>query len=1514
MNPNENTEPAVEKSLADRESEITFDVFAERIRKAEAELKRLNHEEDLKWKRYEIALLRSREALYRLLAVEDESAADDKGHEKRLTEMKASVRQSIAESDTAASALGLSDAERVAKRDLIEKDVEEAVLTRLLESKETERVAEASSDSGFPDRVRSFSADRNRMRELEALRDKAGASGEKFTEAGELRELYGKVETEGKSLEEEYRKRGREGAFLSWIKKGADEKKIPSLESVKGKDGRGRKPKPKAEGGSGEPDPADTRQNADLSEGGADRSAETSHMEPSSVATSIADERLHRISVERAAVEESLAEVRNYWNDSIRRLRDAGLFNVTGATFETKRNEEEAEYLKRLETLDAEERELKSGLGKDDGSGDTMEGSDAAVADDMPVDASGNGEPVARVIAPMMTEKPEDVPEKKDEGTAPMNGTDASELSNDAEADPVGLAHEPVKPEESLVGPVGKPDTDAAPGVEEPSEPEVAENPIEEVAGDETVVSGESGEEPEPVAKEDEKRQDSESAVREEKAVVEALHIFTSHGLNADRLLGIEGYHGLSGGQRLLLAENFRQVARERGEEKAKGKVEASHAVASGNGVVRDLFAKIRAFVPRDDNMRMAKARREVDREEGWQENREILADLLRSMEAAEFRPQVDLDEDGRIDGVRFLSDAEFASFGAAPESESALRDFNVAARVFSRMPYEWSLGDAKKSEHARYGKAERAYLAARERLAGGSSGEVPDPKLVSALARADRDVELMRMFASDPDTENIIGKISGYADRSKVLSFLKTNVFEKGGYYAFGFLKPMLAAGAFGFIAVPAVSGALGAFRARGRARQELRDAGKSGRRGAEGGDRRRELSEEYGRLRADGGRSVKEEKRFRKLAVLFGDGFDERFGTEFAELSAKREEWEKSSGPWSKKEGERYAMLEAWKRDEEEYVSLDGKRRDWKEANGDVPWTGEDAERFRELSLERRTGYGTSHPERRDEVIAAYADLFGTTKTYVRAGDRHDPEHPSDGRYVKHGLSSKLERLAREAADADDAGREETVGRLRARIAYTRKRLDEGMIDFGGSDARTKNRTDLVLALSRAEAAVAVLGADSAGMELGERLEAFLEFGDRKTDAAERAFIRKRMRDGAIVSATFGIAGSATRHFAEVWQGESELLPGFLSGENVRDADVADRIVGSDLPNVPSAIQAESTAVGVPGSGDEALSSASESAPVPEALRAAIRKGAEGGSESFVIEAKPGEGLTHLARHAADRYLSEHPDPDITAEHRIYIEDYLRRHSGFSGTLHPDDSVEFSLGNMEKAVAEAKTLDPARLENLSPYADRVSAFEDLPRFRTDPSAEVSAPAVEETLRTSPEPSAPPITEAVPAEAAAERVSVPAEEIRTPFIREYIVADEGRESVYFRNMATMRESVFVNFDADAHGAVKAGAYLDRLASNRGNFSDLPETDRAFARLVTASYGELRSSVALSDAEADRVLLPGEDETVDAYFERISFVLVKKRLSVDSLMKAAEGGKDDDVIQFLGEKGLLGGK
>ena len=95
-----------------------------------------------------------------------------------------------------------------------------------------------------------------------------------------------------------------------------------------------------------------------------------------------------------------------------------------------------------------------------------------------------------------------------------------------------------------------------------------------------------------------------------------------------------------------------------------------------------------------------------------------------------------------------------------------------------------------------------------------------------------------------------------------------------------------------------------------------------------------------------------------------------------------------------------------------------------------------------------------------------------------------------------------------------------------------------------------------------------------------------------------------------------------------------------------------------------------------------------------------------------SFVETAGKGDGLTVLARQATANYLEKNPDSALTKEHKIYVEDYLRKNVAHSGGVHVGTSVEFSKDLIQKAIAQSKNLNDKQLKNLQKYSARVSTL----------------------------------------------------------------------------------------------------------------------------------------------------------------------------------------------------------
>jgi hypothetical protein len=95
-----------------------------------------------------------------------------------------------------------------------------------------------------------------------------------------------------------------------------------------------------------------------------------------------------------------------------------------------------------------------------------------------------------------------------------------------------------------------------------------------------------------------------------------------------------------------------------------------------------------------------------------------------------------------------------------------------------------------------------------------------------------------------------------------------------------------------------------------------------------------------------------------------------------------------------------------------------------------------------------------------------------------------------------------------------------------------------------------------------------------------------------------------------------------------------------------------------------------------------------------------------------SFVEQAENGDGSTHLARRALAHYLEKNADSSLSSEHKVYIEDYLRKQVSKNGGLAPGQSLEFSKDLIKQGIEQSKTLNDGQLQNLKKYSARVSAY----------------------------------------------------------------------------------------------------------------------------------------------------------------------------------------------------------
>ena len=96
----------------------------------------------------------------------------------------------------------------------------------------------------------------------------------------------------------------------------------------------------------------------------------------------------------------------------------------------------------------------------------------------------------------------------------------------------------------------------------------------------------------------------------------------------------------------------------------------------------------------------------------------------------------------------------------------------------------------------------------------------------------------------------------------------------------------------------------------------------------------------------------------------------------------------------------------------------------------------------------------------------------------------------------------------------------------------------------------------------------------------------------------------------------------------------------------------------------------------------------------------------------EAFVETAVAGDSQTTLARKALASYLEKNNDSELTAEHKIYIEDYLRKNVNHIGGIDVGDQMSFSKNLIKNSIEKSKTLSDSQLNNLKKYSARVSGL----------------------------------------------------------------------------------------------------------------------------------------------------------------------------------------------------------
>lgn len=170
-------------------------------------------------------------------------------------------------------------------------------------------------------------------------------------------------------------------------------------------------------------------------------------------------------------------------------------------------------------------------------------------------------------------------------------------------------------------------------------------------------------------------------------------------------------------------------------------------------------------------------------------------------------------------------------------------------------------------------------------------------------------------------------------------------------------------------------------------------------------------------------------------------------------------------------------------------------------------------------------------------------------------------------------------------------------------------------------------------------------------------------------------------------VAAAIYAFSGNNTEQVAQ-------------EAENTAPEETADETAQIEATTTPDQASSTAAATTTPASATPA--------PVDKAALAETSKAlpeARTTDTAYVEVAQKGDGLTHLARRAATRYLTDREAGyAVTNEHRIYIEDYIRKNvARHPVSIGMEETISFEL--IKEAVESAGKLNAKQLKNLTKY-----------------------------------------------------------------------------------------------------------------------------------------------------------------------------------------------------------------
>lgn len=314
--------------------------------------------------------------------------------------------------------------------------------------------------------------------------------------------------------------------------------------------------------------------------------------------------------------------------------------------------------------------------------------------------------------------------------------------------------------------------------------------------------------------KKTERQVKEESIHKDQGEVIEQK--FKEFNIQKEDLSQIEDFDKLSYGQQLLVLENLEQLTLGRVQEEAFTGYKKEVGESKFLGKVWKNITK---------KYQIGKKEKEVAgdlREGGFEIHKETLKQLVDGMK--NFGVEVDVSEEGILE-IQYASG--FTDLN--DEEKGRVREFNILATKFSRMPAEWGYETATKDQQEKYKElkevvdykmAEITSLRTMDELKKEEYSDDYNP--TKYMYDLDSKISLNQFLNTHPDAEQELQKIESEQVWTKAFKNIAT---ERGLYFGAGFATRSVTTSLLGVVGLPIAASFTGGWIARRRAKETLRE-----------------------------------------------------------------------------------------------------------------------------------------------------------------------------------------------------------------------------------------------------------------------------------------------------------------------------------------------------------------------------------------------------------------------------------------------------------------------------------------------------------------------------------------------------------------------------------------------------------------------------------------------------------------------------------------------------------------